>query len=424
MRIERDTYLQKLIEKKWNGHVKVVTGLRRSGKSYILFELFREHLLSEGVARDDIIGVELDKITNAGLRHPIKLYEHIESLCKDGRKRYVLIDEIQMVPAIDNPYVKDGGKINFYDTLNSLMGLKCLDIYVTGSNSKMLSTDILTEFRGRGDEIRIHPLSFSEYYSAVGGDKGEAFQRYQRYGGMPLTLSMESDESREKYLRDLFTETYLKDIKERHRIERLDIMEGVIDILCSDIGSLTNPKKIADTVSGGVSDNTVKSYIDMLKDAFLFAEAKRYDVKGRNYLKFPVKYYCEDIGLRNARLEFRQMESTHIMENIVYNELMIRGFNVDAGIVPIGERDESGKTRIRQKEVDFVVNKGDRRVYIQSAFAIPDKEKMDQEKASLHHIKDFFPRVIIRTDTIGRWYDDEGFLHINLIDFLLDKGCI
>lgn len=424
MRIERDTYLQKLIEKKWNGHVKVVTGLRRSGKSYILFELFREHLLSEGVARDDIIGVELDKITNAGLRHPIKLYEHIESLCKDGRKRYVLIDEIQMVPAIDNPYVKDGGKINFYDTLNSLMGLKCLDIYVTGSNSKMLSTDILTEFRGRGDEIRIHPLSFSEYYSAVGGDKGEAFQRYQRYGGMPLTLSMESDESREKYLRDLFTETYLKDIKERHRIERLDIMEGVIDILCSDIGSLTNPKKIADTVSGGVSDNTVKSYIDMLKDAFLFAEAKRYDVKGRSYLKFPVKYYCEDIGLRNARLEFRQMESTHIMENIVYNELMIRGFNVDAGIVPIGERDDSGKTRIRQKEVDFVVNKGDRRVYIQSAFAIPDKEKMDQEKASLHHIKDFFPRVIIRTDTIGRWYDDEGFLHINLIDFLLDKGCI
>jgi len=424
MRIERDTYLQKLIEKKWNGHVKVVTGLRRSGKSYILFELFREHLLSEGVARDDIIGVELDKITNAGLRHPVKLYEHIESLCKDGRKRYVLIDEIQMVPAIDNPYVKDGGKINFYDTLNSLMGLKCLDIYVTGSNSKMLSTDILTEFRGRGDEIRIHPLSFSEYYSAVGGDKGEAFQRYQRYGGMPLTLSMESDESREKYLRDLFTETYLKDIKERHRIERLDIMEGVIDILCSDIGSLTNPKKIADTVSGGVSDNTVKSYIDMLKDAFLFAEAKRYDVKGRNYLKFPVKYYCEDIGLRNARLEFRQMESTHIMENIVYNELMIRGFNVDAGIVPIGERDDSGKTRIRQKEVDFVVNKGDRRVYIQSAFAIPDKEKMDQEKASLHHIKDFFPRVIIRTDTIGRWYDDEGFLHINLIDFLLDKGCI
>lgn len=424
MRIERDTYLQKLIEKKWNGHVKVVTGLRRSGKSYILFELFREHLLSEGVARDDIIGVELDKITNAGLRHPIKLYEHIESLCKDGRKRYVLIDEIQMVPAIDNPYVKDGGKINFYDTLNSLMGLKCLDIYVTGSNSKMLSTDILTEFRGRGDEIRIHPLSFSEYYSAVGGDKGEAFQRYQRYGGMPLTLSMESDESREKYLRDLFTETYLKDIKERHRIERLDIMEGVIDILCSDIGSLTNPKKIADTVSGGVSDNTVKSYIDMLKDAFLFAEAKRYDVKGRSYLKFPVKYYCEDIGLRNARLEFRQMESTHIMENIVYNELMIRGFNVDAGIVPVSESDESGKTRIRQKEVDFVVNKRDRRVYIQSAFAIPDKEKMDQEKASLHHIKDFFPRVIIRTDTIGRWYDDEGFLHINLIDFLLDKGCI
>ena len=424
MRIERDSYLERLKGKEWNGLVKIITGLRRSGKSYLLFNLFKGHLLEEGTDPGDIIEIELDKISNAKLRHPVKLYEFIESACKDGRKRYVLIDEIQLIPKVENPYVEGGEKITFYDTLNSLMGLGYLDIYVTGSNSKMLSTDVLTEFRGRGDEIRIHPLSFSEYYSAVGGNRDGAFMRYLRYGGMPLTLSMDSDESVEKYLKDLFAETYLKDIRERHTVERLDAMEGTVDVLCSCIGSLTNPSNIASTLSGKANDNTIRTYIDYLKDAFLFNEAKRFDVKGRRYLKFPVKYYCEDVGLRNARLEFRQMESPHIMENIIYNELICRGFNVDVGAVPAHTNDPGDKKTGGQREIDFVINKGDKRLYIQSAFSIPDEDKMKQEKASLRSTGDSFPKVIIRMDTVGRWYDEEGFLHINLIDFLLDKGCI
>ena len=424
MRIERSTYIDKLKRKMWNGSVKLITGLRRSGKSYILFRLFKEYLLSEGTKEEDIVEVQLDDISSANLRHPVRLYEHIKSRCQDGRKRYVLIDEIQYVPKIKNPFVEDGGELTFYDTLNGLLSLGYLDIYVTGSNSKMLSTDILTEFRGRGDEIRVHPLSFSEYYSAVGGDRMEAFGKYQRYGGMPYTLSIDSDESREKYLRDLFSETYLKDIKERHGIERMDVMEGTIDVLCSGIGTLTNPTNIANTVSEKVNGNTVKTYISYLTDAFLFSEAKRYDVKGREYLKFPVKYYCEDIGLRNARIGFRQMESSHIMENIVYNELVNRGFNVDVGMVTVDEKDSSGEMVRKRKEVDFVVNKGNVCMYIQSAFSIPDEDKMAQEKSSLNHIRSSFPKVIIRMDTFGRWYDDDGHLHINLLDFLLDKNAI
>ena len=424
MRIERSTYIDKLKGKMWNGSVKLITGLRRSGKSYILFRLFKEYLLSQGTKEEDIIEVQLDDISNAGLRHPIKLYEHIKSRCQDGRRRYILIDEIQFVPKIKNPLVEDGGDITFYDTLNGLLGLGYLDIYVTGSNSRMLSTDVLTEFRGRGDEIRVHPLSFSEYYSAVGGDKTEAFGKYQRYGGMPHTLSIDSDESREKYLRDLFRETYLKDIKERHSIERMDVMEGTVDVLCSSIGTLTNPTNIANKLQEKVSGNTVKTYIDHLTDAFLFSEAKRYDVKGREYQRSPVKYYCEDIGLRNARLGFRQMEVSHIMGNILYNELVCRGFNVDVGMVKVDEKDTSGKMKRKQKEVDFVVNRGNTRAYIQSAFSIPDEAKMEQEKSSLHHIRDSFPKIIVRMDTFGRWYDEDGYLHINLLDFLLDKNSV
>ena len=299
-----------------------------------------------------------------------------------------------------------------------------LDIYVTGSNSRMLSTDILTEFRGRGDEIRVHPLSFSEYYSAVGGDRLAAFEGYQRYGGMPHVLSIASDESKEAYLRNLFTETYLKDIRERHHIERMDVMEGTIDVLCSSIGSLTNPTNIANTVPEDVSDNTVKTYIDYLKDAFLFSEAKRYDVKGRNYLKYPMKYYCEDVGLRNARLGFRQVESSHIMENVVYNELIDRGFNVDVGMVAVNEKDDSGNAVLKRREVDFIANKGGRYVYIQSAFSIPDDAKMEQEKAALRSIRNSFPKIIIRMDTLGRWYDDDGCMHINLLDFLMDRDSV
>ena len=424
MRIERESYVNRLKEKMWNGSVKVITGLRRSGKSFILFELFKDHLLSNGTKEEDIIGVQLDDISNAALRHPIRLYEYIKSKCTGDERKYVLIDEIQMVPRIKSPYGDESGDLTFYDTLNGLTKLGNLDIYVTGSNSRMLSTDILTEFRGRGDEIRVHPLSFSEYYSALGGDRLKAFEMYQRYGGMPHTLSIVSDESREKYLRDLFTETYLKDIRERHRIDRMDVMEGTIDVLCSCIGSLTNPTRIADTMAEKVSDNTVKSYIGHLIDAFLFSEAKRYDVKGRNYLKYPMKYYCEDIGLRNARLGFRQMESSHIMENILYNELVNRGFNVDVGMVSMDEKDDSGKRVHKSKEVDFVVNKGGRYVYIQSAFSISDEGKMDQERSSLCHLRDSFPKIIVRMDTLGRWYDDEGILHINLLDFLLDKDSV
>ena len=408
----------------WNGSVKVITGLRRSGKSFILFELFREYLLSIGTKEDEIVGVQLDDIANIRLRHPIRLYEHIESICRDGRRRYILIDEIQMVPTIKNPQEDGGGEVTFYDTLNGLAKFGYLDIYVTGSNSRMLSTDILTEFRGRGDEIRIHPLSFSEYYSAVGGDRMEAFDIYQRYGGMPHILSISSDESKEKYLKNLFSETYLKDIQERHDIGRMDVMEGTIDVLCSSIGSLTNPTNIANTVREKVSGNTVKAYIGYLIDAFLFSEAKRYDVKGRNYLKYPMKYYCEDIGLRNARLGFRQMESTHIMENIIYNELVSRGFNVDVGMVEADEKDGSGGTARRRREVDFIASKGGRYAYIQSAFSIPDDGKMETEKASLRHIRGSFPRIMIRMDTLGRWYDDEGYLHINLLDFLLDGDSV
>ena len=424
MRIERDTYIDKLIERMWNGSVKVITGLRRSGKSFIVFELFKDYLLSNGTKEEDIIEVQLDDIVNASLRHPIRLYEHIRSRCGEEGRKYVLIDEIQIVPKVKNPYDGEGGELTFYDTLNGLTKLGRLDIYVTGSNSRMLSTDILTEFRGRGDEIRVHPLSFSEYYSAVGGDRMMAFQTYQRYGGMPHILSIASDESKEKYLRDLFTETYIKDIRERHRIDRIDVMEGTIDVLCSSIGSLTNPTNIANAISEKVSDNTVKTYIGHLIDSFLFSEAKRYDVKGRNYLKYPVKYYCEDIGLRNARLGFRQIEATHIMENILYNELVNRGFNVDVGMVTADEKDASGKIVRKRKEVDFVVNKGNMYVYIQSAFSIPDEEKMAQEKSPLDRIRGSFPKVIIRMDTFGKWYDDDGILHINLLDFLLDKDSI
>ncbi|MBE6519061.1 MAG: ATP-binding protein [Thermoplasmata archaeon] len=423
MEIARDIYLNRLIERKWNGSVKVITGLRRSGKSYLLFNLFVKHLLSEGEDEGDIVRIDLESLDSTALRHPIRLYDHIRSMTSDGRKRYVLIDEIQKVPEVDNPDIKDGGKITFYDVLNSLLGTGYLDIYVTGSNSRMLSTDILTEFRGRGDEVRVHPLSFSEFYSAVGGDRSEAFGRYQIFGGMPHIVSAPSDEAKMKYLGDLFSETYLKDIQERHRIARLDVMEGTIDVLCSAVGSLTNPSNIAKSVSGELSENTVRTYIQYLIDSFLFSEVKRFDVKGKNYLKYPMKYYCEDVGLRNARLGFRQMESTHLIENIVYNELRMRGFEVDVGVVDVISNGPDGKESVG-KEIDFIVNKGNERVYIQSAYAIPDAAKLEQETVSLRHIGDSFRKVVVRMDTIGRWFDDDGILYMNLLDFLLDKDSI
>ena len=342
MEIKRERYLQKLISFMWDGQVKVITGIRRCGKSYLLNPLFKNYLLENGVSEENIISLELDKTKDIKYRNPLELTEYVIRTVKGKAEQYYLfVDEIQMSDEVPNPYNKDGKPITFYDALNDLRSISNLDIYVTGSNSKMLSSDILTEFRGRSDEIRVHPLSFSEYYSAVGGDKHEAFDNYAFFGGMPFVLSRPNDNAKMKYLTSLFEETYLKDIVERKNIKREDVLSSVLDLLCSSVGSLTNPTNITNTLNSRqkragedkVSNNTVKSYMGHLEDAFLFSECKRYDVKGKDYFDYPNKYYCEDVGLRNARLGFRQQELTHIMENIIYNELIVRECNVDVGVV-------------------------------------------------------------------------------------------
>ena len=338
---------------------------------------------------------------------------------------YLFVDEIQMSDMVNNPYLTDRKKITFYDALNDLRSLPNLDVYVTGSNSKMLSRDILTEFRGRSDEIRVHPLSFAEYYTAVGGDKEDAFEEYAFYGGMPLVLSRPNDTAKANYLSALFTEVYIKDIVERKKIEREDILALLLDLLCSSVGSLTNPKKIADTLRSrtgeNISQNTISAYIRHLEDAFLFSEAKRYDVKGRRYFEYPYKYYCADIGLRNARIGFRQQEMTHIMENIIYNELIVRGFSVDVGVVYANEKNAGGSYSKVAREIDFAAAKGGRRVYLQSAFALPDEEKTMQELRPFSLTGDSFPKIIVRRDIRKRWYDDSGVLHVGLTDLLLDE---
>jgi len=421
MRIERDCYLDKLRSRMWNGMVKVVTGIRRCGKSYLLFDLFKEYLMNTGVDPKDIVEIKLDMMESVGLRDPIKLYEFLSERCKNGKK-YVFIDEIQLIPSVPNPYLDNGDKITFYDVLNSLLRMDNVDVYVTGSNSKMLSTDILTEFRGRGDEIRIHPLSFSEYYSAVGGDRIDAYNNFIKYGGMPRTLSIDNPESKKSYLKNLFDETYLRDIRERYSIDRLDALDGIIDALCSSVGSLTNPRNIANSVSGMISENTARNYLSYVVDAFLFTESKRYNVKGRKYYSYPVKYYCEDLGLRNAHLNFRQLENTHLMENAIFNELIIRGFDVDVGVVTVNTHDDSGKSIRIAKEIDFVANKGDVRIYIQSAFTLTEEEKERKELDPFKRVNDSFKKMVVRSDVGIRWLDDDGFLHINIIDFLLDKN--
>ena len=409
MEIKRDAYLQQLIDFMWDGQVKVVTGIRRCGKSYLLRTLFRNYLLESGVSADNIITIELDLTRDIKYRDPLLLAEYVRSIAEgSGEKFYLFVDEIEMSDTVANPYNPDGKRITFYDALNDLRSLDNLDVYVTGSNSKMLSKDILTEFRGRSDEIHVHPLSFAEYYSAVGGDKEDAFEDYAFYGGMPLILSRPNDTAKIAYLTSLFNEVYIKDIVERKKIAREDILAQLLDLLCSSVGSLTNSKKIADTLRSktgeSISQNTVSAYIDHLEDAFLFSESKRFDIKGRKYFEFPYKYYCEDIGLRNVRIGFRQQEMTHIMENIIYNELIIRGFSVDVGVVYSNER---GK-----------------KVYIQSAFALPDEEKTAQELKPFSLTGDSFPKIIVRKDIRKRWYDDNGILNIGLTDFLLDKMVI
>ena len=429
MEIQRDSYLKQLISYRFDGLVKVITGIRRCGKSYLLKKLYKDYLLNQHVKEEQIISIELDLAKDVQFRDPLHLSSYIrEKLSGTTEEHYLFIDEIQMSDEVPNPYNPEGKKISFYDALNDLRSIPNLDVYVTGSNSKMLSSDILTEFRGRSDEIRVHPLSFSEYYSAVGGDKNEAFDDYAFYGGMPLVLSRPNELAKMQYLKSLFSEVYIKDIVERKKIERQDILEQVLDLLCSSIGSLTNPAKLANTLQSkqgiSVSSNTIRAYIGHLEDAFLFSESKRYDVKGKAYFDSPNKYYSEDIGLRNARIGFRQQEMTHIMENILYNELMVRQFSVDVGVVYAREKNEKGNSVRTAREIDFVVNSGGKRTYIQSAYAMPTEEKTEIELRPFSLTGDSFPKVLVRRDIGKRWYDDYGVLHINLIDFLLDKTVI
>lgn len=429
MEIKRDRYLNQLISYMWDGQVKVITGIRRCGKSYLLRTLFRRYLLEHEVSAEQILSFELDLAKDIKYRNPLVLAEYVRSVVVDRKEQfYLFIDEIQMSDEVPNPYNKEGKSITFYDALNDLRSLSNLDIYVTGSNSRMLSSDILTEFRGRSDEIRVHPLSFAEYYSAVGGDKYEAFDDYAFYGGMPLILSRPTDAAKMNYLQSLFSEVYLKDIVERKKIKREDVLGSILDLLCSSVGSLTNPTGVANTLNSkqklkgenSVAQNTIRAYMDHLTDAFLFSECKRWDVKGKNYFDYPNKYYCEDLGLRNARIGFRQQEMTHIMENIIYNELIIRGCAVDIGVVYGNDKDKNGRTVQVAREIDFVVNTGGKRVYIQSAYALHDDEKAATENSPFALTGDSFPKIIVRHDIRKRWYDDSGVLNIGIIDFLLD----
>ena len=429
MEIKRNTYLNELIQYMWDGQIKVITGIRRCGKSFLLRRLFKKHLLESGVAEGQIIEIELDLARDIKYRNPLELAGYVRGRVEGKDERfYLFIDEIQMSDEVNNPYNPDGKKITFYDALNDLRELENIDIYVTGSNSKMLSSDILTEFRGRSDEIRVHPLSFAEFYSAVGGDKEDAFDEYAFYGGMPFVLSRPNDTAKMKYLESLFNEVYIKDIVERMGIKHENVLKQVLDLICSSIGSLTNPKKISDTIRSTtnttVSQNTISSYIGHLEDAFLISESKRFDIKGKAYFDYPYKFYCEDIGLRNARIGFRQQKMTHIMENIIYNELIVRGFSVDVGVVYSREKNSSGNYSKTAREIDFVAVKGNRKVYVQSAFALPDEEKAAQELKPLSLTGDSFPKLIVRKDIRKRWYDDSGVLNIGLIDFLLDVEAV
>lgn len=429
MGIKRDLYLQQLISYRFDGQVKVITGIRRCGKSFLLKNIYKNYLRDQGVRDDQIIMLELDLTKDIKYRNPLFLAEYVrKKVKKSTAEHYLFVDEIQMSDEVPNPYYPGGKKITFYDALNDLRGLPNLDIYVTGSNSRMLSSDILTEFRGRSDEIRVHPLSFSEYYSAVGGDKNDAFDTYAFYGGMPLILSRPTDAAKMKYLTDLFKEVYIKDIVERKRIERQDVLEQILDLLCSSIGSLTNPARIANTIKSihgtKLCENTIRAYIDHLEDAFLFSESRRYDVKGKSYFDSPNKYYSEDIGLRNARIGFRQQEMTHIMENIIYNELRIRGFSVDVGVVYGRAVNKNGNSVRTPREIDFIVNAGGKRTYIQSAYAMPTEDKIETELRPFALTGDSFPKIVVRRDIGKRWYDDKGILNINPIDFLMDKSLI
>ena len=428
MLYERRTYLDQLIRKRDNGRVKIVTGLRRSGKSYLLFTLYRKYLLDAGVETDQIIGLALDEIDNAQYRNPFELNREIRArMTEEGKRYYVFIDEIQFVREVPNPYVDDPDeKITFIDVVLGLMKCPNADIYVTGSNSKMLSSDILTQFRDRGDEIRVYPLSFAEVYENYTGDRRGAWRDYYTYGGMPLVWAMDRHEERSRYLRDLFSQTYLRDVLERHRIKNeREILEILLNVLASGVGSLTNPSRLSNTFESErhirVAPDTIDAYIEYFIDAFLIQRAQRYDVKGRKYIKTPVKYYYSDPGLRNARLGFRQLEETHLMENVLYNDLIRRGFDVDVGVVEQNTKNSAGKSERRQLEVDFVVNRGSERSYIQSALSIADPDKRAQEIAPLIRIPDSFRKIVVVRDYIQPWTDENGIRYMGIEDFLLDE---
>ena len=415
MEIKRDTYLQQLIERKDNGMIKVITGIRRCGKSFLLFTIFKRYLLENGVGSDHIIEIALDGIENEELRDPKMCFKYIKDTMNDDGKYYLLLDEVQFMP-------------RFEEVLNSLLRMNNIDVYVTGSNSKFLSSDIVTEFRGRGDEIRIYHLSFAEFYSACDDDYDDAWDDYMIYGGLPQVVGFQSERQKADYLKNIFANVYLKDVIERNKIQTVDKIGILVDVLASAIGAPTNPSKIANTFASErhmtYTNKTISNHIDYLADAFLISKASRYDIKGRKYIGANLKYYFADPGLRNARLNFRQQEPTHIMENIVYNELLIRGYNVDVGVVQIFDKDKEGKRVRKQLEVDFVVNQGNQRYYIQVAYDMTSEEKQTQELNSLRNIPDSFKKIVIVNGSRKPWRNDEGFVIMGMKYFLLNTNSL
>ena len=418
--IQRDFYLQQIVDNMWNGDIKVITGIRRCGKSILLFELFYNYLIKNSVKEENIIKIELDQRKYYKFRNPIMLCEYVENIVQNSdEKFYLFIDEVQFTSKIKD-VENDNIEVSIYDMLNELKAYKNLDVYVTGSNSKMLSKDIATEFRGRATQIHIYPLSFEEYYLGVGGNEQKALDQYMLYGGMPRLLQKYSDKDKKEYLTSLYKEVYVKDIVERNKIQREDLLNDMLDFLASQIGSLTNPTNVANSIASikheKINPAMISSYIEHTTDAFLISEAKRYDVKGKTYFSYPNKYYYVDVGLRNARLNYRQFDAGHIMENIIYNELIKRGYSVDVGVV-VDRRNGVSK----QKEIDFIVNNGDKKIYIQSALRMDDDKKENAELDSLKLTKDFFKKIIVRKDISHNYFDEDGIFHCNLLDFLLDK---
>ena len=425
--IKRELYLNKLINKKGNGLIKIITGIRRCGKSFLLFKIFYNHLIESGVKEENIITLALDDDINREYRNPDKLSEFLRSKIKNKDEMYyILLDEVQF--SISKKELKNEGQIRLYGILNGLLRLDNVDIYITGSNSKFLSSDIMTEFRGRGDQVQVYPLSFSEFYSSsLWSDKYEAWKEYTTYGGLPGLIGKSTDDEKINYLKELLTNTYVQDVIERHNLKGDTVIDTLVDILASAIGSLTNPTKLANSfVSNNikVTDKTISTYIDYLLDAFMINKARRFDIKGKKYINSPFKFYFTDIGIRNCRLNYRQQEQNHIMENIIFNELIIRGYNIDVGIIEHINKDKENKQHLTQLEVDFVCNKGNNRYYIQSAFSIPDEIKMKQETNSLDKINDSFKKIIITQDLIKPWRNEKGYLIINILDFLLNPNSL